>query len=156
MNAIHMDHAIYVSPAMFAESVAPFLKRRIAHVREFTEARFFHHTCGSVHALIPTLIDCGVEILNPIQPGVPGMEPWRLKRDFGDRLTFYGGVDTQYLLPRGTPEEVATAARDLVTVLGRWNWRSRARAARLKALHGRCFSFRCSSEPREWGNCSQF
>lgn len=109
----------FLSPAMFAESVAPFLKRRIAHIREFTPARFFHHTCGSVHALIPTLIECGVEILNPIQPNVPGMEPWRLKKDFGDRLTFYGGVDTQHLLPRGTPEAVMAAVRELVAVLGR-------------------------------------
>ena len=68
--------------------------------------------------LIPDLIAAGVGILNPIQPLAAGMKPEGLKRDFGDRLTFYGGVDTQELLPRGTPGQVAAAVRELIGVLG--------------------------------------
>jgi len=66
-----------------------------------------------VYALIPDLMDAGVDILNPIQPGAKDMEPGKLKRAFGDRLTFMGGVDTQHLLPEGSPEEV----REGVTAL---------------------------------------
>jgi uroporphyrinogen decarboxylase len=108
----------FLSPAMFHDLITPYLKRRIEHIRTFGSAHFFHHTCGSVHALIPELLSCGVEILNPIQPRVRDMEPDRLKRDFGDRLTFYGGVDTQQLLPHGTPDEVFAATKDLIATLG--------------------------------------
>ena len=63
-------------------------------------------SCGAIRPFIPDLIQAGVQILNPMQPNADGMDPAGLKRDFGDRLTFYGGVDTQELLPRGTPEQV--------------------------------------------------
>jgi uroporphyrinogen decarboxylase len=108
----------FVSPAMFRDLVAPRLADRIHLTRQFTDAVFFHHTCGAVRPLIPTLIETGVAILNPIQPRVPGMEPGGLKRDFGARLAFYGGVDTQILLPRGSPEEVRAETLALVQTLG--------------------------------------
>ena len=107
-----------LSPAMFGELVAPYLERRIQATRRHTDAAFFHHSCGGIRPLIPELIRIGVQILNPIQPGAAGMEPEALKREFGDRLTFYGGVDTQQLLRTGTPEEVAAAVRRLVQTLG--------------------------------------
>ena len=108
----------FLSPQMFAELVKPYLRARIQQIRQFTDAAFFHHTCGSVFELIPHLLDAGVDILNPIQPRARNMEPERLKRVFGDRLTFYGGVDTQYLLPQGTIAEVEHATRELVQTLG--------------------------------------
>lgn len=107
-----------ISPAMFADLVLPYLWARIRQIRRYTSAAFFHHTCGSVFDLIPDLLEAGVEILNPIQPRAKKMEPERLKRTFGDRLTFYGGVDTQLLLPRGSVEEVEQATRDLIRILG--------------------------------------
>jgi uroporphyrinogen decarboxylase len=108
----------FLSPRMFHELVQPYLAQRIAYTQRFTDAAFFHHTCGSVYTLIPDMIAAGVTILNPIQPRAAGMEPERLKGAFGDRLTFYGGVDTQDLLPHGTPEEVRAATQDLIRVLG--------------------------------------
>lgn len=111
--------APFMSRTMFHDLIAPYLKKRIGHIHTFSSARFFHHTCGSVHALIPELIDCGVDILNPVQPGVPNMEPERLKKDFGDKLTFYGGIDTQQLLPKGTPEMVYEETKRVISVLGR-------------------------------------
>jgi uroporphyrinogen decarboxylase len=107
-----------LSPGMFRELVLPCMRRRIAHIRTFTDAAFFHHSCGAIRPLIPDLIEAGVDILNPLQPRAAGMAPDALKRDFGGRLTFYGGVDTQELLPRGTPEEVAAETRRLISVLG--------------------------------------
>lgn len=96
-----------ISPTMFRDLVGPYLGERIRHLRQFTEAFYFQHTCGAVRPLIPELIRLGVDILNPIQPHARDMEPERLKADFGDQLTFYGGIDTQQLLPRGTPEAVS-------------------------------------------------
>ena len=109
--------APFLSPAMFHDLIAPYMAERIKHLRQFTEARFFHHSCGSIYPLIPELIRIGVEILNPIQPRTRDMEPQRLKADFGDRLTFYGGVDTQELLRLGTPQQVHEATRGLIATL---------------------------------------
>jgi uroporphyrinogen decarboxylase len=107
-----------ISPAMFHDIVIPCLARRISHIREFTDAAFFHHSCGAIRPLIPDLIDAGVDILNPLQPQAAGMEPVGLKRDFGGRLTFYGGMDTQRILPQGTPDEVAAETRRVIRALG--------------------------------------
>ncbi|MBI5833672.1 MAG: methyltransferase [Armatimonadetes bacterium] len=107
-----------VSPRMFAEQIAPYLAERIPHIATYTDAVFFHHTCGAVSELIPDLLAAGVRILNPIQPRATGMEPERLKQAFGDRLTFYGGIDTQDLLPNGTPEQVRAETQRVAKVLG--------------------------------------
>jgi uroporphyrinogen decarboxylase len=109
----------FISPTMFHDLVGPYLGERIRHLRQFTDAPFFHHSCGAIHPLIPELIRLGVDILNPIQPHARDMEPERLKADFGDQLTFYGGIDTQQLLPRGTPEEVYQETRRLIGILSR-------------------------------------
>ena len=86
---------------MFDEFIRTCLNERIAYTKCYTDAFYKHHTCGSVYTFIPAMIDCGVDILNPVQPGVYQMECERLKADFGDRLAFWGGLDTQHLLPGG-------------------------------------------------------
>jgi uroporphyrinogen decarboxylase len=113
------QRAPLLSQQMFRRQVLPFLADRVRHLRTHTDAAFFHHSCGAIRPLIPALIEAGVEILNPLQPRAAGMEPAGLKADFGSRLVFYGGVDTQELLPRGTPHEVARETRRLAAVLGR-------------------------------------
>lgn len=80
-------------------------------------AFYQQHSCGAVRDIIPHLIDCGVDVLEPIQK-VVGLEPEGLKRDFGDRLTFHGGIDTQGVLPFGTPEEVRAETRKFIDILG--------------------------------------
>ena len=110
--------APFLSPAMFDELVFPVMRERIRHTRLYSDAAFFHHSCGAIHPLIPSLIKMGVEILNPIQPHATNMEPERLLADFGTQLTFYGGIDTQHLLPHGTAEEVYQETRLLITLLG--------------------------------------
>ncbi len=69
--------------------------------------KIFYHSCGAVRPLIPDLIESGIDILNPVQVSAAGMDTKELKREFGKDLTFYGGgVDTQRVLPRGTPLDV--------------------------------------------------
>lgn len=95
-----------ISPRAFRSLVKPYYQERIAFTHRFTPAYYWHHSCGSVHALIPDLLECGVDILNPIQPGAYRMEPDLLKADFGNRLVFHGGFDTQNVLPFGTQVEI--------------------------------------------------
>ena len=109
----------FMSTAMFDEFIMPYFKERIAYTRKFTDAFFQHHTCGSVHNLIPSLIACGVDILNPIQPGVYMMEHARLKNDFGGKIAFWGGIDTQRLLTRGTVGEVKAEVQRILSIMDR-------------------------------------
>lgn len=107
------QRGMFMSVEMFRETVMPFFAERIRYTKIFTNAKFQHHTCGSVFQLIPTLIECGVEILNPIQPNAYLMEPERLKAEYGKSVSFWGGVDTQELLPNGTPEQVREKCAEL-------------------------------------------
>ena len=76
------------------------------------------HSCGAVRELIPDLIALGVDVLNPIQPAAAGMAPEGLKRDFGAKLSFHGGIDIQYLLPLESADAVRADVRRRVEVLG--------------------------------------
>ena len=107
----------FMSTGMFDEMIKPYLKERVAYTKQFTDGFYKHHTCGSVHNLIPSIIDCGVDILNPIQPGVYMMEHERLKADYGDKITYWGGVDTQHLLPLGTPEEIMVEVGRILSIM---------------------------------------
>jgi len=70
-----------------------------------------HHTCGSVLELIPDFIECGLDILQSLQPSAAGMDLGALKREFGRDLCFHGSIDIQHTLPRGTPQEVRDEVR---------------------------------------------
>jgi uroporphyrinogen decarboxylase len=72
-------------------------------------AKVMLHSCGSVRAYIPDLIEAGIEVLDPVQPLAAGMHPGELHRDFGGQIVFHGGIDIQKLLPTGTTEEVYRA-----------------------------------------------
>lgn len=76
------------------------------------QAKIFFHTCGSVVELLPDLIATGIDILNPVQVSAAGMgDTAALKRDFGDAVTFWGAIDTQQVMPRGTPQDVKDEVR---------------------------------------------
>jgi len=76
------------------------------------------HSDGAIREIIGDLIDLGIDIIDPVQTGCPGMDPAGLKKDFGDRLSFHGVLDSQDLLPRSSSEEVLAEARRLVEVMG--------------------------------------
>lgn len=106
------------SPSAFGEFVAPYLRQAVAKAHRHGK-RFLLHVCGSVRALLPMIIDSGVDMLEPVQTRARGMEPAGLKRDFGKHLCFYGGVDLQRVLSSGSPQRVADEVKRLVDVLGR-------------------------------------
>ncbi len=104
-------------PALVEECVAPYLKRFCDFVHRHSDIKIFMHNCGSIKPFIPILIDCGVDVLNPVQISADHMDPLTLKREFGDRLIFWGGgCDTQNILGRATPDEVARHVRDVVGI----------------------------------------
>jgi uroporphyrinogen decarboxylase len=93
----------FVSPEMYREMIKPYHKAYTRFIKEKApHAKVFMHSCGSIHNLIPELIDNGVDILNPVQPTAANMEPWRLKRDFGNVLSFHGGIDVVEVLPKAS------------------------------------------------------
>jgi len=100
-----------ISPKMFREMVKPYMQEYYSLIHNLTHARLFLHCCGSVYTIIEDLIEIGVDVLNPVQVSAREMDSQRLKRQFGDRLCFCGGIDTQHVLPRGTPEEVREEVR---------------------------------------------
>jgi uroporphyrinogen-III decarboxylase len=97
----------FCSVETFQSLWAPVYKRINAWIHKNTTWKTFKHSCGAVEKFIDPFIECGFDILNPVQCSAAGMDPDVLKRKYGDRITFWGGgVDTQSVLPFGTPEEV--------------------------------------------------
>ncbi|MCF7928062.1 MAG: hypothetical protein K9L68_03735 [Spirochaetales bacterium] len=94
------------SPDQYRKYVKPRQKRLFDFIRSKTDAKLFYHSCGSARAFLPDLIDIGVDIINPVQVAAHGMDTAELKREFGNELTFWGGVDTQSVLPFGNPDQV--------------------------------------------------
>jgi uroporphyrinogen decarboxylase len=110
--------APFLSVRMFRERIFPHYKRGLDWVHGHTKMKVFMHNDGAIASFLPTLIEMGVDILNPVQTTAAGMDPAMLKREFGDRLTFWGGsCDCQHTLPFGTPDDVAREARENVRIL---------------------------------------
>jgi len=87
-------------------------------VKRNSRMHTFLHSCGSIHALLPDLIEAGIEVINPVQTNCRNMEPERLKADFGKDITFWGGgCDTRSVLPTGTPAEVKEDVKRRMDVL---------------------------------------
>jgi uroporphyrinogen decarboxylase len=99
-------------PRIYRAIVKPRQKRLVQYIKSRTRAKVWYHSCGSVTEYIPDLLDNGIDILNPVQISARGMEPQRLKAQWGDRLVFWGGgIDAQHVLPRASPEEVREHVR---------------------------------------------
>jgi len=107
-----------ISPQLFRRIFKPRMARLIRFLRERSRARIAFHSCGSVYALIPDFVDVGVEILNPVQVSAADMDTARLRREFGHQLVFWGAVDSQQVLPHGTPAEVRAEVGRRVRDLG--------------------------------------
>ena len=98
-----------VSPDLYRKLIKPRHTKLFAFIKKHAQVpvKIFYHSCGAISPLIPDLIESGIDILNPVQVSAAGMDTKELKKNFGKDLTFYGGgVDTQRVLPHGTPQEV--------------------------------------------------
>jgi len=111
------QEGLMYSPAQIREFFIPRMKRIIDLAHE-AGAFVFHHSDGAIREIIPDMIEAGIDVLNPIQWRCKGMEREALKRDFGDKLIFHGGVDNQYTLAFGSEEEVRQEVIDNIRILG--------------------------------------
>ena len=95
----------FCSPETFTELYHPYYKRINDWIHNHTGWKTFKHSCGAVEPFMKLFIDAGFDIINPVQINAAGMDPAHLKKEYGDHLVFWGGgVDTQMVLPFGTPE----------------------------------------------------
>jgi uroporphyrinogen decarboxylase len=105
-----------ISLDSYQEFYAPHHRRFIDLCHEFG-IKVFHHDDGACRPFLPTLVDMGIDILNPIQWTCPGMDMGELKAEFGDRICFHGAVENQRILPFGTPDEVRDEVRHCIDAL---------------------------------------
>ena len=107
----------FIAPDLWAEMMKPHYRKLCDWVHANTSFKTFLHSCGSIPQLIPHWIEAGVDILNPVQTSAAGMDPRRLKSEFGRKLVFWGGgCDTQSVLPNGTPQEVREHVKENVEI----------------------------------------
>ena len=105
--------SMIMSPDVWRETIKPCLAEIFAEGK--THGMWVaHHCCGALRPIIPDLIEIGLDVLNPVQAGCPGMDALELKREFGAMLAFMGGVDTQNLLPFATAMEVRATTERLL------------------------------------------
>jgi len=109
---------LLISPELYREMILPYYKRLLDFVKSKTDAKIFHHSCGSVTKAADLLIEAGVDVLNSLQPKATGMDTTYLKDNFGDKLCFHGGIDTQEILPKGTPEDVENEVKRRIAAYG--------------------------------------
>jgi len=102
-----------ISPKSWRNLIKPGLQR-VFDVGKSRGLWVAYHCCGGLRPIIPDLIEIGLDVLNPIQGNCPGMNPFELKKEFGDKLAFMGGVDTQGLLPHASVTEVRRATAELL------------------------------------------
>ncbi len=107
----------YMSPKDFQTLLKPYYKDIIGRIKsKFPHIKFYMHSHGQIMDLVPDLIDCGVDILNPILP-LDRMDPVRLKKEFGGDLCFHGGIDIEHIVPFGTIQEVRDHVKQTIDTL---------------------------------------
>jgi uroporphyrinogen decarboxylase len=113
--------SLLVSPQIHEELVRPYFRKRFQAVRQMLndvgnyECKIMYHSCGAIYPLLPSLIEDGMEMLDPLQPlEAEDGQPARFKQAFGDKISFLGGINVQSTLPRGTPEDVRAEVRQRI------------------------------------------
>lgn len=112
------QQAMLFSPAHYRKYFLP-LQRRLFRIAHEHGMKTLFHSCGAVRPILGDLVDAGLDILEVVQVTARDMDPRELKREFGQDLAFYGGVDVQQLMPNSTPEQVREEVQRLIGVLGR-------------------------------------
>jgi len=116
-NDFGSQKGMIMSPKTWRTFFKPELKRLYDLIKGHG-AKVFQHSCGAVAEIIPDLIEIGVDILNPVQVAADGMDPGFLGREFGGKIVFHGGIDTQHVLPKATEAEVRAEVGRIIRTLG--------------------------------------
>jgi uroporphyrinogen decarboxylase len=112
-----MQQGPLFNPIAWRRHIKPMIWEVIKAYKRYG-VKIIFHSCGSVTSFIPDLIEMGIDVLDPIQVSAKGMDPQWLKKEYGDRLSFRGAIDTQRVLPHGTTEEVKQEVRKRIRELG--------------------------------------
>jgi uroporphyrinogen decarboxylase len=113
------QESLMISPRMYRKMLKPLHAEMISLIKQKTKAKIFFHTDGDVFNLIDDFIEIGVDVLNPIQTSAGKMSNLEeLKKKYDKRIIFCGAIDTQNILPHGTPEEVKQEVRRVINILG--------------------------------------
>lgn len=115
---IGAQHQMLISPAAWRQFLKPRLADFISEIKAINPSlKVAYHSDGTIYPIIPELIEIGVDVLNPVQPAC--MDPARLKKEFGDRLCFWGSIDEQHTLPFGSPQDVKAEVITRLKTLGK-------------------------------------
>jgi uroporphyrinogen decarboxylase len=113
-----LQNGLMVSHEAYRSLIKPRHRRFFRLLHDRSPAKVFFHTCGSVAAILDDLVEIGVDVLNPVQVSAAGMDPATLKQQYAGRLAFWGGIDTQHVLPHGTVAQVKTEVERAIDILG--------------------------------------
>lgn len=102
----------------YLKYVKPRHAKYFRQVHDLSPAKLHFHTCGSVASVIQDLIEIGVDVLNPVNVAAAGMNPLELKKNYGDRIAFWGGMDTQGVLPKGSAADVKKMVEERIEQMG--------------------------------------
>jgi len=113
------QESLMFSPEQYREMVKPRHRKIFNFIKTHTNAKVIYHCDGAVYPIIEDFIEIGVDALNPVQVSAQGMDSRVLKREFGDRLCFWGGIDTHRVLSRGSPSDVREEVKKQIEILGK-------------------------------------
>jgi uroporphyrinogen-III decarboxylase len=112
------QEAMLMSPALWRKHLKPRIANLIGSLKKInSQVKVAYHSDGMIYPIIPDLIEIGLDVLNPIQPGA--LDPVKLKKEFGDKLCFWGSMDIQHTLPYGTTSEVQSEVLTRLNTLGK-------------------------------------
>jgi uroporphyrinogen decarboxylase len=111
-----MQTGLQLSPAMYRKYFKKHHKQVWQHIHNLTDAKLYLHSCGAVSELIPDWIEIGLDIIESLQRRAKEMTAGKLKKEFAGKIVLWGGLDVQYILPYGTPEEVEAEVKRIIEI----------------------------------------
>lgn len=117
---VGMQNNMMMSPDVYERMLYPRLKRVIEGIKGHrSDIKISYHSCGAISEIIPLLIKAGIDVLNPIQPQAAGMDIAKLKKEYGQDIAFFGGVDVQGVLPNGSVQDVKDEVKNRIEQAGK-------------------------------------
>ena len=110
------QNSLLISPELYREMILPYYKKALDFIKSKTNAKIFHHSCGSVVKAADLLLEAGVDILNSLQPRAAGMDTTFLKDQFGAKISFHGGIDIQEVMPKGTIKDIENEVKRRIAI----------------------------------------
>lgn len=113
------QQGLQISPQFFRKSIKPRFKKYIDMIKKYSpDKKIFIHSCGNIESILTDFIEIGIDIINPVQVSAKHMSPDYLKEKYGDKLCFWGGIDTQHILRKEKPESVKKEVERIIQILG--------------------------------------